>query len=32
MESFVHLQKGKTPRRLHADLEGLKDDDFAGAA
>ena len=26
MESFVHLRKGKTPRRLHADLDGLKDD------
>jgi len=21
MESFIHLRKGKTPRRLHADLE-----------
>jgi homogentisate 1,2-dioxygenase len=28
MESFVHLRKGKTPRRLHADLEGLKDDEL----
>src|ERR1700727_1656119 len=27
MESFIHLRKGKTPRRLHADLEGLKDDE-----
>ena len=26
MESFVHLRKGKTPRRMHADLDGLKDD------
>jgi homogentisate 1,2-dioxygenase len=26
MESFIHLRKGKTPRRLHADLDGLKDD------
>jgi len=26
MESFVHLRKGRTPRRLHADLDGLKDD------
>src|ERR1700683_218770 len=29
MESFIHLRKGKTPRRLHADLEGLKDDELA---
>ncbi|CPR13285.1 homogentisate 1,2-dioxygenase [Mycobacterium bohemicum DSM 44277] len=28
MESFVHLRKGRTPRRLHADLEGLKDDEL----
>jgi len=28
MESFVHLRKGRTPRRLHADLDGLKDDDL----
>src|SRR3984885_15399043 len=28
MESFIHLRKGKTPRRLHADLEGLKDDEL----
>jgi homogentisate 1,2-dioxygenase len=28
MESFVHLRKGTTPRRLHADLEGLKDDEL----
>src|SRR3977135_1466047 len=28
MESFVHLRKGKTPRRLHADLDGLKDDEL----
>ncbi len=28
MESFVHLRKGKTPRRLHADLGGLKDDEL----
>ena len=27
MESFIHLRKGTTPRRLHADLDGLKDDD-----
>src|SRR5215218_1972507 len=28
MESFVHLRKGTTPRRLHADLAGLKDDEL----
>ncbi|MCV7229122.1 homogentisate 1,2-dioxygenase [Mycolicibacterium komossense] len=28
MESFVHLRKGNTPRRLHADLNGLKDDEL----
>ena len=28
MESFIHLRKGKTPRRLHADLDGLKDDEL----
>ncbi|HET6736407.1 MAG TPA: homogentisate 1,2-dioxygenase, partial [Mycobacterium sp.] len=28
MESFIHLRKGKTPRRLHADLGGLKDDEL----
>ncbi|MCV7351249.1 homogentisate 1,2-dioxygenase [Mycobacterium parmense] len=28
MESFVQLRKGKTPRRLHADLDGLKDDEL----
>src|SRR6202040_2879537 len=28
MESFVHLRKGRTPRRLHADLDGLKDDEL----
>lgn len=28
MESFVHLRKGKTPRHLHADLDGLKDDEL----
>ena len=28
MESFVHLRKGATPRRLHADLNGLKDDEL----
>src|SRR6202008_1005763 len=28
MESFIHLRKGKTPHRLHADLDGLKDDEL----
>ena len=28
MESFVHLRKGTTPRRMHADLDGLKDDEL----
>jgi homogentisate 1,2-dioxygenase len=28
MESFIHLRKGKVPRRLHADLDGLKDDEL----
>lgn len=28
MESFVHLRKGKTPDRLHADLDGPKDDEL----
>ena len=28
MESFVNLRKGITPRRLHADLNGLKDDEL----
>lgn len=28
MESFIHLRKGKTPRRVHADLDGLKDDEL----
>jgi pimeloyl-ACP methyl ester carboxylesterase len=28
MESFVHLRKGRIPRRLHADLDGLKDDEL----
>lgn len=31
MESFVHLRKGNTPRRLHADLNGLKDDELGRA-
>jgi homogentisate 1,2-dioxygenase len=28
MESFVHLRRGTTPKRLHADLDGLKDDEL----
>ena len=28
MESFNHLRKGTTPRRLHANLNGLKDDEL----
>ena len=28
MESFTHLRKGTTPRRVHADLDGLKDDEL----
>lgn len=28
MESFVHLRKGTLPRRMHADLNGLKDDEL----
>ncbi|WP_327147668.1 homogentisate 1,2-dioxygenase [Nocardia sp. NBC_01329] len=28
MESFVHLRKGTTPDRLHADLDGLADDEL----
>lgn len=28
MESFVHLRKGTTPRRVHADLDRLKDDEL----
>ena len=28
MESFTHLRKGRTPKRLHADLDGLKDDEL----
>ena len=28
MESFVHLRRGRTARRLHADLDGLKDDEL----
>jgi len=31
MESFVHLRKGTTPRRIHADLDGLKDDELGRA-
>ena len=28
MESFIHLRKGTTPHRLHANLDGLKDDEL----
>ena len=28
MESFIQLQKGTMPRRMHADLNGLKDDEL----
>jgi len=28
MESFVQLRRGRTPRRIHADLDGLKDDEL----
>lgn len=28
MESFVQLRKGITPKRVHADLDGLKDDEL----
>jgi homogentisate 1,2-dioxygenase len=28
MQSFIHLRNGKTPHRLHADLDGLKDDEL----
>lgn len=28
MESFTHLRKGTTPHRVHADLDGLKDDEL----
>lgn len=28
MESFVQVRKGTTPRRMHADLDGLKDDEI----
>jgi homogentisate 1,2-dioxygenase len=28
MESFVPLRQGTTPRRIHADLDGLKDDEL----
>ncbi|WP_068271825.1 homogentisate 1,2-dioxygenase [Aldersonia kunmingensis] len=31
MESFIHLRKGVTPQRLHADLDGLKDDELGRA-
>ena len=32
MGSFVHLRKGTTPYRQHADLGGLKDDDLGRGA
>ncbi|GAA3724664.1 homogentisate 1,2-dioxygenase [Spinactinospora alkalitolerans] len=28
MESFIQLRKGTTPRRIHRDLNGLKDDEM----
>lgn len=28
MESFVQYRKGRTPARIHADLDGLKDDEL----
>ncbi len=28
MESFIQLRKGRTPRRIHRDLDGLKDDEM----
>lgn len=28
MESFVPVRKGTTPRKMHADLDGLKDDEL----
>lgn len=28
MESFIRLRKGATPKRMHADLGGLKDDEL----
>lgn len=28
MESFVQYRKGTTPKRIHADLDGLKDDEL----
>lgn len=31
MESFVQLRRGTTPRRIHADLDGLKDDELGRA-
>ncbi|TVT22496.1 homogentisate 1,2-dioxygenase [Amycolatopsis rhizosphaerae] len=31
MESFVQLRKGTTPRRGHADLDGLKEDELGRA-
>ncbi|MFE7215625.1 homogentisate 1,2-dioxygenase [Streptomyces sp. NPDC057611] len=31
MESFIQLRSGTTPRRIHADLDGLKDDELGRA-
>jgi homogentisate 1,2-dioxygenase len=31
MKSFVHFNKGKTPRQAHRDLDGLKDDELGRA-
>ena len=28
MESFIQLRKGTTPRKIHRDLDGLKDDEL----
>jgi homogentisate 1,2-dioxygenase len=28
VESFIQLRRGTTPRRIHADLDGLKDDEL----
>jgi hypothetical protein len=28
MQSFVHMRKGRTSKRLHADLDDLKDDEL----
>ncbi len=31
MESFIQLRRGTTPRRIHRDLDGLKDDELGRA-